>query len=86
MTIEAAKSALAYGINVCELAKTKQVHIALNTAMGILELLKQQEYTRFHRISYQDIWECEKCGQNVMTSDIEVYEYCHGCGRKVKWD
>lgn len=35
------------------------------------------------RIGY-DIYECSKCGQNVQTSDIRAYKYCHGCGSKMK--
>ena len=43
LTAEEAKSILAYGINLCELAKTKQVHIALNGAIGILDVMEKQE-------------------------------------------
>lgn len=43
-------------------------------------------FTRFRQISPARIYECEKCGQNVMTGDIDAYKYCHGCGRKVLWD
>ena len=32
------------------------------------------------KISPAGIYECSECGKNVMTSDIEAYEYCHGCG------
>ena len=32
------------------------------------------------KISPAGIYECSECGKNVMTSDIEVYERCHGCG------
>lgn len=35
---------------------------------------------RWKRISPAGIYECTKCGQEVMTSDIDVYDYCHGCG------
>lgn len=40
--------------------------------------------TRWRKISPAGIYECEKCGQNVMTGDIEAYKYCHGCGRMVE--
>ena len=32
------------------------------------------------KISPAGIYECSECGQNVMTSDIDVYRWCHGCG------
>jgi len=36
------------------------------------------------KISPADIYECSKCGQNVMTIDIDVYRWCHGCGAKME--
>lgn len=30
------------------------------------------------------IYKCPKCGQIVMTDDIEVYRFCHGCGMKME--
>lgn len=41
--------------------------------------------TRWKKIHPAGIYECEQCGINVMTDDIEAYAYCHGCGRKVRW-
>ena len=38
------------------------------------------------KISPAGIYECSECGKNVMTSDIEAYEYCHGCGARVDGD
>lgn len=35
------------------------------------------------KISPAGIYECSECGKNVMTSDIEAYEHCHGCGAKM---
>ena len=35
------------------------------------------------KISPAGIYECSKCGQNVMTSDIEAYVWCHGCGARM---
>lgn len=35
------------------------------------------------QISPAKVYECSKCGQNVMTYDIDVYEWCHGCGAKM---
>lgn len=36
------------------------------------------------KISPAGIYECSECGQNVMTSDIDVYQWCHGCGAKME--
>lgn len=30
------------------------------------------------------VYECNICGQNVMTQDIVAYKYCHGCGAKME--
>ena len=35
------------------------------------------------KISPAGIYECSQCGQNVMTSDIEAYKFCHGCGAQM---
>jgi hypothetical protein len=35
------------------------------------------------KISPAGIYECSECGKNVMTSDIEAYEYCQGCGARM---
>ena len=35
------------------------------------------------QISPARIYECDICGQNVMTDDISAYRYCHGCGAKM---
>ena len=36
------------------------------------------------RITVSGVWECQNCYQNVMTSDIEAYKYCHGCGARME--
>ena len=36
------------------------------------------------KISPAGIYECSECGQNVMTSDICAYKFCHGCGAKME--
>lgn len=41
---------------------------------------------RWKQISPARIYECSKCGQEVMTCDIDVYKYCHGCGAKMEDD
>ena len=51
---------------------------------AVLALLKAQEPVKWVKISPAGIYECSGCGQNVMTSDIDAYKYCHGCGRVVE--
>lgn len=34
-------------------------------------------------ISTAGIYDCSQCGQNVMTSDIAAYKFCHGCGAQM---
>ena len=33
---------------------------------------------------FRKIYKCPECGQIVMTDDIEVYRFCHGCGMKME--
>lgn len=35
------------------------------------------------KISPAGIYECSECQKDVMTSDIEAYEHCHGCGARM---
>lgn len=35
------------------------------------------------KIHPQGIYECSECHQNVMTSDIECYRFCHQCGARM---
>lgn len=44
----------------------------------------QERKGRWNRISPAKIYECSKCGKNVMTDDIEAYTFCHGCGAKME--
>lgn len=39
---------------------------------------------RWIKISPADIYECSACGKNVMTADIDAYDFCHGCGAKME--
>lgn len=58
-----------------------ELNDAHNTAIRVLN---STETTRWKKISPANIYECEQCGINLMTNDIEVYKYCHNCGRKVR--
>jgi len=39
---------------------------------------------KWKRISPAGIYECTNCNQMIMTSDIDCYKYCHGCGVKME--
>jgi len=54
------------------------------TKLSLLPPVTPQPKTgHWTQISPQGIYECSECGQNVMTSDICVYKFCHGCGAKM---
>ena len=53
-------------------------------AVKALPLVTAEPKTgRWIKISPAGIYECSECGQNVMTSDICAYKFCHGCGAKM---
>jgi len=54
-----------------------------DAAHAIEELSKERKPGKWVKISPAGIYECSQCGQNVMTSDIEAYKFCHGCGAKM---
>ena len=43
----------------------------------------QVSHGHWIKISPAGIYECSECGKNVMTSDIEAYVWCHGCGARM---
>ena len=48
-----------------------------------LDDVKAENKGEWKRISPTGIYECSHCGQNVMTSDIKCYKFCHGCGARM---
>ena len=44
----------------------------------------ERKIGKWLKISPAGIYECSECGQAVMTSDIEAYKYCHGCGKRME--
>lgn len=42
-----------------------------------------QRTGKWKMISPAGVYECSKCGQNVLTKDIDCYKFCHGCGAKM---
>lgn len=55
-----------------------------DTFRAAIEALEQEPKTgHWIKISPAGIYECSECGQNVMTSDICAYKFCHGCSVKM---
>jgi hypothetical protein len=50
----------------------------------IRDAMKMRKRGKWVQISPAGIYECSVCGQNVMTGDIEVYSFCHGCGADMR--
>ena len=52
----------------------------------ILELptIESRPKGKWKQISPAKIYECSNCHQNVMTNDIECYEYCLHCGAEME--
>ena len=55
-----------------------------NKEIESIDLYDGNHRGEWKRISPAGIYECSFCGQNVMTSDIECYKFCHGCGARMK--
>lgn len=60
----------------------------LNRSIGYLTRLPsaqtEQKVGKWLKISPAGIYECSECGQAVMTSDIDCYKFCHGCGARME--
>ena len=64
----------------CKSIKDAAGHIFINqTYWNVVPV----QHGHWIKISPAGIYECSECRKNVMTSDIEAYEYCHGCGTKM---
>lgn len=48
-----------------------------------VEFVKQRT-GEWKMISPVGLYECSKCGQPVLTKDIDCYKFCHGCGAKMQ--
>lgn len=58
---------------------------ARDMAIAALEQA-QPKRGKWVKISPANIYECSKCGKNVMTNDISEYNFCHGCGADMRGD
>ena len=64
------------------IVKNEQGHFCRTFYMGDDDG-ETERHGHWIKISPAGIYECSECGKNVMTSDIEAYEYCHGCGARM---
>lgn len=55
---------------------------AIDVAIKALEQARPNG--KWKRISPAGIYECTNCNQVIMTSDINCYKYCHGCGVRME--
>ena len=63
---------------------TNATHYLTERVKHISPVKSQEPMTGYWiRISPAEIYECSECGQNVMTSDICAYKFCHGCSARM---
>ena len=74
-------------VETARLHRVNGYHLTINIADEIEKLpsadVAPVRHGHWLKISPAGIYECSECGKNVMTSDIEAYEYCHGCGARM---
>lgn len=64
---------------------TDNQHMALREALDRVPAADVVGKTgKWVKISPAGIYECNQCGQNVMTADIEAYKFCPNCGAKME--
>lgn len=82
--------ALIKELNGCHFSGAPYVDAGISIAVGkvcdALTIEPEREIGEWIKISPAGIYECSKCGQNVMTSDIDCYLFCHGCGANMRGD
>ena len=64
----------------------RDLWIRTKDAVHILRELPSvtQKSGKWKQILPAGVYECNICGQNVMTQDIVAYKHCHGCGAKME--
>lgn len=87
MTNEEAKEILskiniAVSCGATPILSENQIIEATNVAIKALEQARPNG--KWKRISPAGIYECTNCNQVIMTSDIDCYKYCHGCGVRME--
>lgn len=68
-------------------AEYRQLSTWLNELRWLRERFQSQperKKGKWIKISPANIYECSKCGKNVMTDDISAYDFCHGCGADMR--
>lgn len=64
-----------------EIAQMKRLIKQINDLPPVIFVRPRGKWIQ---LSPAKIYECSCCGQNVMTSDIGCYQYCHGCGARME--
>ena len=66
--------------------RTEEVLSLQNTIAKLVEGIAENARPQgeWKQISPAKIYECNLCHKTVMTSDIEEYRFCHGCGAKMQ--
>lgn len=57
---------------------------ALNSLNKLPSVTPTRPKGKWKRISPAGIYECTNCNQVIMTSDIDCYKFCHGCGVRME--
>lgn len=52
--------------------------------MAIEALENERSKGHWIKISPANIYECSVCHRNVMTQDIDAYQFCHHCGADMR--
>ena len=60
------------------------VQFAISTVSTMPPVQPESQKGEWIKISPANIYECSKCGKNVMTGDISEYDFCHGCGADMR--
>ena len=66
------------------LTDSKAINIRERGTLRRAILLPERPQGEWKQISPAKIYECNLCHKTVMTSDIEEYHFCHGCGAEMK--
>ena len=61
----------------------KELHKAIERIEALPSAQPERKTGKWIKISPANIYECSKCGKNVMTDDISAYDFCHGCGARM---
>ena len=68
----------------CQVKEVTPAYMLIDKAGVMTELMMlssaQPKTGKWTKISPALIYECSECRQHVLTTDIDAYKFCHGCG------